>query len=167
MATSGEPFDARLLPIRLEEYKQILKERHFVMTRYMQAVGLYLLLSSYVLTQLLKDNIPRQQLWLLGTAFSVLNVAAFFAAGKFREMARHARDREVAIARLLSVGMTPELYWGHRLGIVLVSTMQLAAISTVVCALVFGNQAPVPGHNAEPAKRESIPERKTPATQGQ
>ena len=43
------PSDANLI----EEYKILVDERRFVMTRYMQALGLYLILVAYTLKRII------------------------------------------------------------------------------------------------------------------
>src|SRR5688500_2952720 len=56
----------------LEEYRQVLKERQFIMTRFMQAVGLFVTLSGFALKELIDAN-PVKRILLLAALFTVLN----------------------------------------------------------------------------------------------
>jgi uncharacterized membrane protein len=118
------PISARF---KIEEYRQIMIERRFVMTRYMQAVGFYLVLSAFVLRQLMSIDRLRTA-WLLVCVFTGLNVLGMFAAGRFKSMAKHALDRERAFTKMYSLDQFPELFWGYWAGIALLMIMEGAAI---------------------------------------
>jgi hypothetical protein len=124
------------LAFEVEEYRQVLQERHFVMTRYMQAIGLYLALSGFALREL----IGAESIWsllLLGGTFTGLNVLAVYAAGQFRNMAHSAMVREEFFAKTFDLQKTHELFWGYRLGIWLVAITQVSVGSAVLLKLAF------------------------------
>src|ERR1017187_3366710 len=102
--------DESLPTFELEEYKQVLNERHFVMTRYIQAVGLYVTLSGFALNELLKPA-PMNRTWLLASLFSVLNVLALVVARQFRNMADRAMQREIYFVNRYHVRQMYPLFW--------------------------------------------------------
>jgi small-conductance mechanosensitive channel len=114
----------------LDEYKEVINERRFVMTRYMQALALYLALSGFAAKELI--NTPSLLLlWLMGAAFTLLNGLAIYAAGRFRSMADRAMSRESELALRLNMQEMHDLSWGHRAGVLLVVLDELAVISIV------------------------------------
>ena len=112
----------------LEEYKQVLRERQFVMKSYMQAVGLYLALSGFALKELL-DARSAYRTWILAGAFTLANVLALFAANRFKGMAEHAMNRERFFVERYSLEQTSVLFWGYHLGVILVAIDQVAVIT--------------------------------------
>lgn len=123
----------------LEEYKQVLNERQFVMTRYMQAVGLYLTLSGFALRELL-DAPSSYRVWILSTIFTALNLLAVYAAWEFRNMAHRAMKREVYFVDRYSLQQTQTLFWGYWLGIALVCLDQSAVLTITAIKLVVSGQ---------------------------
>jgi hypothetical protein len=120
----------------LEEYKQVLKERHFVMTRYMQAVGLYLALSGFALRELSSAQ-SASQVWLLAVSFTLLNVVAPYAARQFRNMARDAMNRELHFVAQYHVRQMHDLFWGYYLGLWLVGIDQAAVVAVAILKLAL------------------------------
>jgi hypothetical protein len=120
----------------LEEYKQVLIERQFVMSRYMQAVGLYLALSGFALRELL-DAKPGLRTWFLAILFSVLNIIALQVARQFRNMAAHAMQREDYLAERYHLARTSQLYWGYRAGVLLVCISEVS-IAFVTASKISG-----------------------------
>src|ERR1039458_6568058 len=93
MAPNQTPDAGPSEAFQVEEYKQVLKERHFVMTRFMQAVGLYLTLSGFALNELVQTK-AKGRIVLLVALFTTLNVVALYVARKFKGMATHALRSE-------------------------------------------------------------------------
>ena len=101
------------------------------MTRYMQAIGFYLALSGFGFKELLALT-SRSLILGVGAGFTALNVLAFYAAGRFRSMAKHARDREKYYASRYDLQSQHELFWGYWLGILLVGASEAG---TLLCVL--------------------------------
>jgi hypothetical protein len=112
----------------LEEYKQVLMERQFVMTRYMQAIGLYVTLSGFALKELADAN-SLNRVWVLGSLFTVLNIMALFVAREFRNMADRAMRREAYFVDRYHVQQMYTLFWGYYAGVVLVCVSEAATIA--------------------------------------
>ena len=122
-------------PFELEEYKQVLKERHFIMTRYIQAVGLYVTLSGFALKELV-DQVPINRVWLLASLFSVLNILALIVARQFRNMADHTMKREMYFVDRYHVQQMYRLFWGYYTGVILVCVSESAILSVLTFKLV-------------------------------
>ena len=115
----------------LEEFRQVVEDRRYVMTRYIQAVGLYLALAAFALKELVSaPSLPLP--FLTAALHSTLNILAFYAARQFKRMALHYWNRETALARHLSMQGPSSLLWGYTSGIVLVSLIQLAVLAVAV-----------------------------------
>ncbi len=122
-----QPVDRIRERFELEEYKQVLNERQFVMTRYMQAVGLYVTLSGLGLKQLAEaSEIPR--VWFLALLFTSLNVVASIAARKFRDMANNALEREKDFVKKYQLRQMQDLFWGYYAGVFLVIASQTGIV---------------------------------------
>ena len=133
MSASGE--NGTRFQIELEEYRQVLEERRFVMTRYMQAIGLYLLLSSWVL-KLILDMKVGVELWALLISFSVLNSLGIVVANRFESMAAHALARERYFVTRFQVRQHHELFWGYWFGVMLV--ILVVSVSWTICLVKAG-----------------------------
>jgi sulfite exporter TauE/SafE len=133
MAESTE--DSIVLEFALEEYRQVLKERRFVMTRYMQAVGLYLALSGFAVREVVD---ARTLLWagIVAGVVTILNGLAFYAAGRFRSMAKKAMQRETEFSNRYGTQTMHDLFWGYWGGIALVSVSQLIVFAAVILKAV-------------------------------
>lgn len=113
--------------VQLEEYKQIVAERRFVMTSYMQAIGLYLALSGFALREVVTAEVPLIRC-LLASAITFLNGVAVFAAFRFKSMAMHAITREEYIAMRWSIQRPHSLMWGFWAGLLVVGVSQVTVI---------------------------------------
>jgi len=118
----------------LEEYIQVLHERQFVMTRYMQAVGLYVTLSGFALKELVGAS-SANRVWILFILLTVLNVLALFAARQFRNMAHHTMVREMHFVQRYNLQQTYQLFWGYYAGVILVCLSQATMISVLIIKL--------------------------------
>src|SRR5664280_547379 len=119
---------------QVEEYRQVLKERHFVMTRFMQAVGLYLALSSFALKELVEaQSITR--VVVLASLFTILNTMALYVARKFKDMATHATERECAIVERHNMTQSSTLFWGYYVGVVLVCVSEIAIVTVLALGM--------------------------------
>lgn len=110
----------------LEELKLVLEERHFVMSKYLQAITLYLLITSFAVTRIAdaKTAVVQTIAAILITAFNVLSlIGAFY----FRLMAEQARRRETVLATALGFELTRSHVWGFWMGIGLVIITEAAA----------------------------------------
>jgi hypothetical protein len=117
---------------QVEEYKQVLKERHFVMTRFMQAVGLYLALSGFALKALVQvQSIAIPRVVLLVTLFTILNTVALYVARRFKDMATHALKREFTIVERHNLTQSSTLFWGYYAGVVLVCVSEIAILTVL------------------------------------
>jgi len=144
MAVESEPERNGLHEaFELEEYKHVLKERRFVMTRYMQALGLYLALSGFALGELSSAK-SASQVWLLALSFTLLNIVAPYAAGQFRNMARDAMNRELHFVAQYHVRQMHDLFWGYYLGLWIVGIDQAAVVAIAVLKLAFPQSWPGP-----------------------
>jgi hypothetical protein len=117
-------------PTMLEEWKQLIEERRFVMRSYMQALALYLALGGYALKELLASESPLLAI-LIGLFFTSLNGVAVYAASRFKSMAMHAIEQEEMLATSLGIKTPHSLTWGYNGGICVVIFFQLAVISAV------------------------------------
>jgi len=119
------------LEFELEEYKQVLEERRFVMTRCMQAIGLYLALSGFAVKQLLDARSP-VLLCLLAVILTLLNGVAVWAAGRFRSMATQAMSRESYFVQRYNLQQMHSLFWGYYGAWLLVVVDQVAVLCVVL-----------------------------------
>jgi hypothetical protein len=110
----------------LEELKLVLEERHFVMTKYLQAITLYLVITSFALTRIAdpKTAVVQTIAAILITAFNALSLVG---ALYFRLMAEQARQREAALAKTLDFEPTRSHVWGFWMGVGLVIITETAA----------------------------------------
>jgi|ERR1035437_1444309 hypothetical protein len=115
---------------QVEEYRQVLKERHFVMTRFMQAVGLYLTLSGFALNELVQTR-SKTRVVVLVTLFTILNAVALYVARKFKDMATHALNRERAIVERHNLSQSSTLFWGYYATLVLVCVSEIAILTVL------------------------------------
>lgn len=122
--------------IVLEEFKQLINERRFVMKSYMQALALYLALAGYGVKELLAGSAPFTPI--VAGLFTALNVVAFYAAGRFRSMAVHATNREEELAHQLGIKGPHSLIWGYGSGIAVVVLYQIAVTLITVLKLRDG-----------------------------
>lgn len=121
----------RALQIALEEYRQVVEERRFVMTRYVQAIGLYLALAGFGLKELIAAP-SEVVVWLLSALFTALNTIALYAAQRFKSMAMHAINREITLAQRLQVQGPHSLIWGYAGGVLTVLLFELAIVLIAV-----------------------------------
>jgi hypothetical protein len=130
MAPNQTPDAGPSEAFQVGEYKQVLKERHFVMTRFMQAVGLYLTLSGFALNELVQTK-AKGRIVLLVALFTTLNVVALYVARKFKGMATHALLRERAIVERHNVTQSSTLFWGYYAALVLVCVSEIAILTVL------------------------------------
>ncbi|PYP86458.1 MAG: hypothetical protein DMF61_13315 [Blastocatellia bacterium AA13] len=98
----------------LEEYKHLIAERRFIMTRYMQFLIFYPIIVGYSFKELLSAESIRTALLIMLFIFLV-NSVCVYGATRFRSMAYHALDREVLLADKLGM-QRPHPKWGYRAG---------------------------------------------------
>ncbi len=125
------------IEFRLEEYKQVVAERRFVMTRYMQALGLYLMLAGFAARELAGAR-SRFLATLLLAVFTIFNALAIYVAGRFRSMAYRAMRREMILAAEHKLEPMHELFWGYSAGLIVVILDQIAVLAIYVWVLRFG-----------------------------
>lgn len=104
------------------------------MTRYMQAIAIYLALVGFALKETLSTSNLLIAI-LYASLISVLNGAAFYAAYHFRRMAYHALDRQEVLAESLGFSAPYPMIWGYYGGVFLVSVAQLAIIAILTLKL--------------------------------
>lgn len=124
---------AQATTLLLEEYKVLVDQSRFVMTRYMQAIAIYMALIGFSLKEVVAVNKPHIMFVLLTIIFC-LNFVAYYAAIHFRRMAYHALDKQTEVANKLSFQPPYPMAWGFYAGIVLVTLVQIAIIFIVVSA---------------------------------
>lgn len=112
----------------------MLDERQFIMTRYMQALGLYVTLSGFALKELV-DSRSTGRVWILVVLLTVVNVLALFATRQFRNMAHHAMLREIHFVQRYNLQQTYKLFWGYYAGVILVCAGQATVISVLIIKL--------------------------------
>ncbi|HVG20208.1 MAG TPA: hypothetical protein VNI02_14255 [Blastocatellia bacterium] len=100
----------------MEEYKIIVSERRFIMTRYMQSLIFYPVIMGYSFKELLGSQ-SRWSLVLFAIFMVLVNTAFFYSAINFRSMAYHALDREMILADHLGVQRPHPMIWGYYTGI--------------------------------------------------
>lgn len=114
--------------IVLEEYRALVEERRFVMTRYTQAIGLYLALVAFLVSRLGDLQTGREAV-IVVSAFTLLNAWGLYAAWWFRKMAYHALNRETILAEHLGVQWPPPMKWGDYGGVLLITLCELAVVA--------------------------------------
>ena len=129
-ATVSRGSEAPKAEFELEEYKQVLCERRFVMTRFMQAVALYLALSAFAAKEMVEMDVHVASM--LEVCFTVLNVLALYVAKHFRRMADQALQRERHFVERFGVRQMYELFWGYKAAVLFVGTAQVATLSFLV-----------------------------------
>jgi len=107
---------ARDKEVILEEYRVIVAERRFIMTRYMQSMTFYVVVMGYSFAQFLAaTSISASIVYAL--FMLLVNTAFVFGARNFRKMAYHAINREAILARRLGVQYPYPMMWGYQTGI--------------------------------------------------
>lgn len=102
--------------ILLEEYKLIVAERRFIMTRYMQSLIFYPVVMGYAFKELL--SAPSLRASVLFSLFMIgVNSVYWYAANRFRSMAYHALDREMILAKHLHTQLPHPMIWGYHAGV--------------------------------------------------
>ena len=129
--------------LQLEEYRQVILERRFVMTRYMQAIALYLALSYFGLNQLTAATTPLPMVAVLAALFTFLNGVGFYAARRFRNMAIHATSREAPLAKKMSFQEPYDLLWGYRGGLLLVGATQIVVFTMAAIRFLLHPHCPL------------------------
>jgi len=96
----------------LEEYKILVEERRFMMTRYMQAFALYLAIISLTLREFLLATTPLHfvSLWVFLTFIHTL---AIWGSLQFRKFTNSAIEREATLAQKLNFLRAGSLEWGY------------------------------------------------------
>lgn len=99
-----------------EEYKILMEERHQLMSRYSQALALYLAFMGFAYKGYLAltSNAGHISLFLFLT---VINFLAYYGARNFRFMAMQAEKRSHIIAKVLKAYEPYSLEWGYYFGI--------------------------------------------------
>jgi len=120
----------------IEEYKTIIEERRFVMSRYMQAIALYLALVAFSFKELLSANSGLMTILLL-VFVTMANVLAFYGAGKFRSMAAFILKREALLADHFGMQRPHSIMWGYTLGVFVFLLTQLTIVA-IILAKLFG-----------------------------
>ncbi len=111
--------------VLLEEYKIVVEDRRFAITRFMQGVAFYLAIIGLVAREYFQLGTDKARLFFLLFAFTV-NCVAWLAAGRFKSMAEHALYRESLLAEKLRVQAGHPLTWGYTLSMILGSFVQMA-----------------------------------------
>ncbi len=128
VARDDYPLDNKQI---LEEYKLLIEERRFVMTRYMQGIAIYLALMGFAIKEIV--SIPSFTIaTLLGIFVSCLNILTYYGAVCFRSMAYHALNREAILADRLKMQRPHPLIWGYYGGIIGFTLSQIALIAIIV-----------------------------------
>lgn len=114
-----------------EEYKLIVAERRFIMTRYMQGLVFYPVIMGYAFRELLyAESLVTSFLFAL---FMVsVNWIAQVAAKHFRSMAYHALNREKILAEHFNVQKPHPMIWGYRLGVTLFRIAYILILAVIV-----------------------------------
>jgi hypothetical protein len=138
--------------ILLEEYRQLVGERRFVMTRYMQTLIFYPVVMGYSFVELVSFQ-SRFTAALIAVFMLVANTIFLYGADKFRSMAYHALNREAVIAHHLRTQKPHPMLWGYYFGIAAVVLGYLVIIVVFYVkmfhpewALVGGQLPPVAIH---------------------
>lgn len=128
----------------LEEYKLLVKERRFVMTRFIQAVALYMALCGFAVREVI---VARSVLILVlvTLAFTFLTPVALYAARKFRNMYSHGAQRESLLAAKLCFGPPYPLLWGYRAAVVFVLLAQSSLITVALIRYLLWELPPTMG----------------------
>lgn len=119
----------------LEEYKLLEQQARFVMTSYMQGLGLYLALVGFGIREVLESKDGLRTVALIG-ALTCGNILAVYGAGHFRRMAYHALNRQSELADRLGFQGPYPMLWGYKAGIasfILVQLGMIAAFFRILC----------------------------------
>jgi len=109
------------------------------MTRYMQAIGLYLALSGFTLKELVGAQ-ESTLIWILAALLTLVNSIGIWAARHFRNMYQHAFRRECELVERLQAQKSYELLRGYRGGLWLVSLCEAAVVGlTALKIRVWGS----------------------------
>ena len=132
VAQAATPRSAEMI---LEEYKLINERTQFVMTRYMQALALYLTFVGLGIKEVLDSNTPMRTM-VLATALTCGNILTFYAAMHFRRMAYHALDRQTKLAEELGFQPPYPMIWGYHVGICAFAVVQIVLAVIAVKTLL-------------------------------
>ncbi len=113
----------------LEEYKVIVEESRFVMSRYMQALIIHIALMGFAAKEIAAAPTGAIALTLALAVF-VLNFGAYYGAVCFRSMAYHALNRQAVLADNLGIQRPHPMIWGYYLGLGSITISE-------ICLLVF------------------------------
>ncbi len=96
----------------LEEYKILVDERRFIMTRYMQAFAVYLTIIGLSLKGILEAT-EQDERYFLFALVTMFNIVGFFAARYFAKMAMYCMERESYNAKILGYLGPGNHAWGY------------------------------------------------------
>ncbi len=134
MVLEDKPIAKSDLPARvniLEEYKLLTEESRFVMTRYIQALGLYLALIGFGVKEVLST--PANEISLIIAVFiTCFNGLGYYGARKFKGMAYHALNRQALLADHLDMQRPYPMTWGYRSGIACLIISQISLIIIII-----------------------------------
>ncbi len=115
----------------IEEYKTIIEDRRFVMSRYMQALSFYLALVAFTLKEMVETKSTSTGL-LIAAFVTATNVVGWYASVKFKSMALHSLERESILADKLGMQWPHSIKWGYYVGMLFVLFTQLAILAITV-----------------------------------
>jgi hypothetical protein len=115
----------------LEEYKILVEEARFTMTRYMQMFALYIILISLFTGELIKAS-ELSVMILITSSVTILNIAVFYGAIWFRSMAYHNLNRLVLLSEYFHMQKPHPMDWGYRGGVTAIVAVQVVAIGSLI-----------------------------------
>lgn len=118
----------------LEEYKILVEESRFVMTKYMQALGLYLALMGFGVKEILSASSAEYTI-IITFLMSCLNVLTYYGANKFRSMAYHSLVRQTILADYLKMQHPHAMVWGYYAGIACFTIFQILLLIIIILNL--------------------------------
>lgn len=127
----SKPEPERSVDLVLEEYKLLVEERRFIMTRYMQAFAVYLTVVGLSIKGIIGTVKQDEQLYLLALVTS-FNFIGALAATYFAKMAKHCMMREIDNARLLGFQEPSNHAWGYWVILLIFFTIEI-----IVCYIVL------------------------------
>ena len=118
------------------EYKALVEESRFVMTRYIQALGLYLALTGFGVREIL--SAPSKEISLIIVVFiTCFNVLGYYGARKFKSMAYHALNRQALLSDHLNIQRPYPMIWGYRSGIACLIISQISLIIIIILKFTY------------------------------
>lgn len=115
----------------LAEHKHLAAEAQFVMTRYMQAIALYLALTGFAMKEFLATG-SYVVVFVLFCALSALNCVGVYSVGQFRTMAYYSLERQALVAEALEFQRPHHMIWGYFAGLSLIIFAQSCVTTLLI-----------------------------------